>query len=136
MPSGSQGERIVPAMKSAPTGSRRLRLRPGVSLLEILVAILILGTALLGLARTGADALGAVVDARARGLAARAAERRIELLRAAGCAASSGGAVQARGVVEWWSAQSGGGWVSLRDSVAYRARGRRRAVVLTDRAPC
>ena len=114
----------------------RRRARHGVSLLEVLVAIVVLGVALLGLARAGGDALGGVVDARARGLAARAAARRIELLRAAGCAATAGAATQGRGVAEWWSARADAGWVALRDSVEYRARGRHRAVVVTDRAPC
>lgn len=123
-------------MRSAARSPRSVRSRSGVSLLEILVAIVVLGIALLGLARAGADALGGVVDARARALAARTAERRIELLRAAGCAASSGSAVLARGVVEWWSANGGNGWLALRDSVAYRTRGRPRAVVVSDRAPC
>lgn len=114
-------------------GARR---RTGTTLLEVLVAIVILGVALLGLAGAGGAALGVVVDARARGAAARAAERRIELLRAAACAATSGSAAQGRGVAEWWSAQPAAGWVELHDSATYRARGRRRAVVLTDRAPC
>lgn len=123
-------------MESAPTIPSRSRPRVGVSLLEVLVAIVILGVAVLALARAGGEALGSVVDARARGLAARTAARRIELLRAARCAASSGSATGARGVAEWWTAQPGAGWVALRDSVEYRARGRRRVVVVTDRAPC
>lgn len=123
-------------MRSAIDRQLPVRPRSGVSLLEVLVAIVVLGIALLGLARAGGDALGAVVDARARALAARTAERRIEMLRAAGCAASSGTAVLARGVVEWWSASGANGWVALRDSVAYRTRGRARAVVVSDRAPC
>ena len=125
-------------MPTPPNTPPRARRRPpaGVSLLEVLVAIVVLGVALLGLARAGGEALGAVVDARARGLAARTAARRVELLRVAGCAATSGSAVLPRGVVEWWSARATGGWVVFSDSVAYRARGRPRSVVVTGRAPC
>lgn len=110
--------------------------RHGGSLIEVMVAMLVLAVGLLELARAAGSAIGVAADARLRGAAARMATRRIELLRAAGCTAASGSAVGALGVTEWWSARVGEGWIELRDSVGYRSHAGRRAVVVTDRGPC
>jgi Tfp pilus assembly protein PilV len=101
-----------------------------------MVALLVLGVALLGLARATGEAIGIATDARAQASAARAAATRVEQLRAAGCVAASGTATVAPGVREYWTAQAGAGWTDLRDSVAYRTHRGPRAVIIADRAPC
>lgn len=110
--------------------------RRGGSLIEVMVALLVLAVGLLELARAAGGAIAVAADARLRGAAARTASRRIELLRAAGCTAASGSAIDVPGLTEWWSARVGDGWIELRDSVGYRSHAGRRAVVIVDRGPC
>ena len=81
---------------------RRLRTRAGFTLPEVLVALVLLGIGLLGLAGSAGLVSRLVGDGSRLTMAAAVATARVEQLRALGCGAGSGSAVT-RGIEERWT---------------------------------
>jgi hypothetical protein len=115
---------------------RAMRRRRGGTLVELLVALLLLDMALLSLATAGAATAKRIGDAGRRSRAAIAAANRVERLSAVPCSAATGGAAQLEpGVMEIWSATRVGGNIELSDSVAIAMRPNER-IVVRRRVPC
>jgi Tfp pilus assembly protein PilV len=79
------------------------RARRGFTIIEVLVAAVMLLAGLVGLAAASAAALRALADARFEELAAVTAGRRMELLRATPCAARTGGEHASTAMLERWT---------------------------------
>jgi len=95
-----------------------LHSRSAFTLLELLVACIVLGTGVLALASTSVAVARLTGDAARAGLAAERGQARVESMRAAGCTAASG-ALVASGVEEWWEATPAAAGHALTDSVRY-----------------
>jgi Tfp pilus assembly protein PilV len=109
-----------------------MRSRPGFSLLELLVALVLFDVALLGLVATGALAARELRGARLTAAAGRVAARRLELLSVESCAtAASGVAEHPDGMLETWVVSPEvRGVRAILDSVVFdHARGRSSIVV-------
>jgi Tfp pilus assembly protein PilV len=111
--------------------------RRGFTLVELLVAVLLIDVGLLALVAGSAIVVRRQNELRLRSLAASAASNRVQQLVAAGCQSSSGMAVFAPGVVERWSVSAAGSAArQVHDSVSYNFGGLSRSVVLRTRIPC
>lgn len=85
-------------------GASRLRNRGGFTVVEVIVAVLILVVGVLGLASTAAAVSRLIGGGAQQALAANVAQSRFEHLRATTCAAVAGGSTtSSRGVSETWS---------------------------------
>lgn len=96
----------------------RPRLRTAFTLVEILVACLLLGVGVLGLASTAVAVARLTGDSARSGEAVERGQARIETLRSSQCSAVDG-TLAMRGISEWWSEVPASGGVSLADSVRY-----------------
>ena len=113
--------------------------RPGFTLAELLVALLLVNCALVALVSTSAATARWLASAGAGARAASAAVARVERLASQSCAvASSGSVVDTRGLREWWTvAREDDGSRSLSDSVEYLSlRGVRRTAAASARTLC
>jgi prepilin-type N-terminal cleavage/methylation domain-containing protein len=90
-------------MSNHMTCKPRVKARAGFTLVEVMVAMMIMTIGLLGLASTSAVVVRQMGDAGRMGVAASVAQSRIEKLRLATCTASSTGTSTARGVSETWT---------------------------------
>jgi Tfp pilus assembly protein PilV len=113
-----------------------LRARAGFTLVELMVAVLLIDVGLLALVAGSAIVVRRQTEIRIRTAAARAAANRLELLAAGPCANESGSASVERGISESWSASFSGGSRDLADSVVFALSGVEHHVVLRTRAPC
>jgi Tfp pilus assembly protein PilV len=95
-----------------------LRLRAAFTLLELLVACIVLGVGVLGLASTSVAVARLTGDSARAGTAVERGQARVEALRSSRCAAA-GGTLVAGGIGEWWSAAPAPGGAMLADSVRY-----------------
>src|SRR5438477_7969799 len=80
--------------------------RAGFTLIEVLVAVMLIDVGLLALAASSAVLVRQTTQARARIAALQAASNRLETLAAAPCVAGAGIVVAASGLREYWSADS------------------------------
>lgn len=112
--------------------------RAGFTLVELVVAILILTVGILGLASTAAIVTRNMGSAAQQTIAAQTAQSRFETLRSNyNCAAlSSGSATAGKNVREWWTVTNGVGVVMIRDSVVFRVRGQQKFQVYQSMLPC
>lgn len=98
----------------------------GFTLLEVLVALTLLGTGILGLSASAALVSRLVGDGSRLTLAATVATARLEQLRALPCASGASGSATTRGIEERWSVapmgSSGAGALEVQLSVTYRVR--------------
>jgi Tfp pilus assembly protein PilV len=94
------------------------RSRNAFTLVELLVACLMLGIGVLGLASTSVAVARLTGDAARAGSAVERGHARMELLRASHCAPAAG-TLLTNGVSEWWSAAPAPGGASIQDSVRY-----------------
>ena len=90
-------------MPNRKADARRTKARAGFTLVEVMVAMMILTIGLLGLASTSAVVVRQMGDAGRMGVAASVAQSRIEKLRLATCTTASAGSSTARGVSESWT---------------------------------
>jgi hypothetical protein len=110
--------------------------RHGGTLIELLVALVLLNLAMLSLAAVGAATARRVGDAARRSRATLAAANRLERLAALPCSAMSGGAGQLEPrVIETWIATRAGASVELSDSIEITGRIPEH-IVVRRRAPC
>ena len=96
-----------------------MRRRAGFTLIELVLALVLVAFGLLALVATSALVTREVGSAGTRVAAALAARNRVEWLVATPCASLAGGVVtHPRGVREWWTVERNGNTAVLRDSVA------------------
>jgi Tfp pilus assembly protein PilV len=114
-----------------------LRARPAFTLVELIVAVLLIDVALLAMIAGSAVIIQRQAEVRTRIAASQAAANRLQLLAAGPCITTTGTANGERGLIETWTAESrANGIRSIRDSVAYTANGVERLVVLQTSLPC
>lgn len=114
---------------------RSLRTRSGFTIVELLVATVLVQVGLLATVAASAVLVRAVRDEEARWMAVQLASNRIERLGAATCAPVVASAMSGEGLHESWRMTLSGGVRDMRDSVSYGPSGAR-SVVLESRAPC
>ena len=104
-------------------GPRARRRRAGLSVVEVLVALVLLAVGLLGVAGQGAIAMRASSTAARERRAAQRAADRVALLRARGCDGASSGAAAdpAAALTEAWTVGSAGSAVPIDVEVRWRA---------------
>lgn len=113
--------------------------RTGVSIVEVLVAIVLLAVGLLGVAGNGAIAVRASASAARERRALQRAGDRVASLREQGCAAARSGALTDRGaaIVERWIVGPISGGAALVDAeVRWRAPAGERVVLLRSGLLC
>jgi Tfp pilus assembly protein PilV len=115
---------------SSPASAHR---ESGFSLLELLVAIILVDVGVLAIVQTNAAVIRRRTEMRARAAAVSSASTRLEQLLAAPCAPASGSSP--RPVAETWTAESIPGGRELSDSVVFDDPGKH-IVVLRTRSPC
>jgi Tfp pilus assembly protein PilV len=130
---GAAGERTVCAMRPV-VRTRRSRHELGFSLLELLVAILLVDVAILAIVHTHAIVVRHRNETHARAAAVNAAASRIEQILASPCVASSGSALQ-RASAEFWSSRLDAATREISDSLEFGASARHRFVLRT-RSQC
>jgi Tfp pilus assembly protein PilV len=112
------------------------RPRRGGTLIELLVALLLLDLAILTLAAVSAVAARRIGDAGRLNRSTAAAANRLERTASRPCAAlSNGSAVLERGVTEQWSARAIAGATEIADSIQILSMSHEQ-VVLRMRLPC
>src|SRR6185437_12389126 len=117
-----------------PTHRRPPRPRTGFTLIEVIVAVVLVDVGLLALVAGCSILVRATGDARARTEAARAADNRLARLGALACRASVGGSSAGPGSIESWTVvTSPTGMRELRDSVSFTLRSGPSFVVLRTR---
>lgn len=109
--------------------------RPGFTLVELLVAMLLVQVALLAVLATSAVIVRAVGDNEARWRAVQRASDRLERLAAGPCTASAASVQYVDGAQETWRVDVANGVRDLRDSISF-GRTDPRSVVLESRAAC
>lgn len=120
--------------RSTPT---RHPARRGITVVEVIVALVLVAVGLLAIAGTSALAFRTATSASRERLAVRQADRRLARLTAAGCASATAGTDSAAGMRERWSmADSLGGVASIEASVAWQAGARRRVLTLRSALVC
>jgi Tfp pilus assembly protein PilV len=94
------------------------RLRTAFTLVELLVACLVLAIGVLGLASTAVAVARLTGDSARSGEAAERGQAHMERLRSSQCALA-GGTLTMRGISEWWASAPAPGGALLVDSVRY-----------------
>jgi Tfp pilus assembly protein PilV len=94
------------------------RLRAAFTLVELLVACLVLGVGVLGLASTSVAIARLTGDSARAGAAVERGQARVEAMRSSRCT-TSGGTVVVGGIAEWWATAPAPGGAQLQDSVRY-----------------
>lgn len=113
------------------------RRRCGFTLVELLVAIVLIDVGVLALVSESAVLVRSRNSLRLRARAAELASDRVASLSAGGCAPNAGSATALDGTVESWSiALAPNQTREVRDSVTFTEGGVARAVVLRTRLPC
>lgn len=111
--------------------------RYGFTLLEVLIAILVIDVALLALVAGSATLVRRATELRIRGAALRTATERIHSLAAGPCAAAAGNALGELGLRESWIlALPSPSIREISDSVAFPSQGHDGAIVLRTRVTC
>lgn len=111
--------------------------RDGFTLVELMVAVLVLTVGLFGLLSTSAVVARMVGKAGRQAVAVSVAETRFEKLRSADCTALAAGSGLARdGIQESWRVQRVARAVIITDSVSYVDRGVSRSHVFQSVIPC
>lgn len=111
--------------------------RPGFTLIEVLIAVVLIDVGLLALVASGSVLVRRTTEYRLQNRAARIAADRLGLLGASPCVAVSGTAASAGGIAESWSAAAPvNGVRELRDSVAFSIGTAAKSVTLRTAQPC
>lgn len=115
------------------------RVAPGITVVEVLVALMLVSVGLLGIAGSSALSLRVVGEAAREREAVRRAADRIARLQASGCAtAMSGEAAGGPAAVRerWIVAERGAGLLQVVDSVQWSSNRGTRTFVLVSAIPC
>ena len=126
-------------MRCEQTGNATGSARAGLTVVEVLVALVIVSVGLLGIAGTSTLALRTTTAAARERAALSLAELRLATLAASGCPAPTTGASGTldAGVRERWSVSAPVRGMALVDATAdWRERGRIRSLVLRSAIPC
>jgi len=113
-----------------------MKARDGFSLIELMVAIMILTVGLLGLAATTAVATQMIGAGGRHTLAASVAQSRFEVLRRGSCAALSSGSSYTRGIAEAWVVDSVRTSAFVTARVTYQTRRGPRTQIFRSVRPC
>jgi Tfp pilus assembly protein PilV len=120
---------------ASPLGrARPSRHELGFTLLELLVAILLVDVAILAIVHTQAIVVRSRSEMRARAAAVNTATARVEQILASPCAAAAGSAILPASA-EFWASNLGATTREISDSIAFGASASHRFVVRT-RSPC
>jgi prepilin-type N-terminal cleavage/methylation domain-containing protein len=122
---------------AAPAGDGPAASRSGFTLVEMMVAVVILAVGLLGLASTAAVVTRQVGGGAQQSLAANAVQSRLEWMRSVPCSKITDSTAKNRGVSEHWvpgAKVNGVLWVV--DSVRYSVGGTARVQTYTMTVPC
>lgn len=125
-------------MRDSAIALRHSTPRRGFTLVELLIAVVLIDVGLLAIVDAGAVVVRRTTELRARAVAVRTASNRLELLAGtAPCTAATGAADLARGITEAWSVVIQASAVrELTDSVSYQSSSGAHSVVLRTRVPC
>ena len=126
-------------MQTPPQLLRAGRLRSGLSVVEVLVALMIVSIGLLGIAGSTALALRTTLDATHRREAAQRAASRVAQLAAEGCDRATGGTVSDAGqqISERWTIIArANGFATVNDSVIWMSARGARSFSLTSAITC
>src|SRR5262245_16737268 len=111
--------------------------RAGFTLLEVLIALVLIAVGMLALVGSTAVLVRQAAEIRARSAAVRAAANRLQRLGIAGCTFASGSQTGAHGIHERWAVDvRPDGVRELRDSVTFTTPAGERSVVFRTKLPC
>lgn len=109
----------------------------GLTLVELVVAVMIFTVGLLGLASTAGVVVRQMGEGASQTIAAQTAASRFESLRATPCLNVTGGTAKVRsGVSEVWIRQTAPRSIIVTDTVKYTSRGKTRRYVYRSVIPC
>ena len=131
----SLARRFRPRESRRQAGSPRHR-RAGFTLVELIVAIIILTVGVLGLASVSAVVMRQITGSSFQNRAAAIASSRFERLRSVSCAAAAGGTATSGGITERWTVQMLNRSMQIQDVVTWTERGRTRTMTFTTLRPC
>jgi prepilin-type N-terminal cleavage/methylation domain-containing protein len=110
---------------------KRRRSHSGFTVVEVLVAIVIMALGVLGLAGTASSVSRLIGGGAQQTLAANVAMSRFEQLRSTACASMAAGTATTRGMTEHWTVTaSGTSLYTATDTVTYKSAGGRRPAPL------
>lgn len=107
------------------------------SVVEVLVALMLVAIGMLGIAASSTIALRTTLDASRRRVALHGASRRVAVLQATACHGPTAGTAMNDGHREWWTVGAKqGGFAMITDSLEWTSRSGKTVVVLSTAAPC
>ena len=112
------------------------RARHGFTLVELIIAIVILVVGVLGLASTAAVVMKQITASSMQTRAAMTAQSRLERLRSIPCAQMAAGTATSNGVTETWRVTVNARTATLVDVVTWAERRVNRSVTFTSERPC
>lgn len=112
------------------------RVRPGFTIVEVMIAMLVLSLGVLALAATATMVQRQMGSAQQQSLAAFAAQARFEQLRSVNCQSIAAGSATMRTVSESWAKKDTARAVIVTDSVRYTTRYGQRLQVYRTMVPC
>jgi prepilin-type N-terminal cleavage/methylation domain-containing protein len=115
---------------------RRLRNRSGFTVVELVVAMLVLAIGMLGMASTSVMLTRQISSNRQQTIAATLAQSRFEQLRSVQCTSIAPGSASARGVTEVWFKRDTTRAVVVTDTVKWTIRGSEKRHVYRSVIPC
>lgn len=110
--------------------------RKGFTLVELIVAIIILVIGVLGLASAAAVVMRQITGSSFQNRAAAVAQSRFERLRAMPCANATDGTATADGITERWTVQMLNRSLQMQDVVTWREKQTTRTITFTSLRPC
>lgn len=122
--------------KNRQTLRRRFRGRAGFTLVELIVAIIIMVVGVLGLASAAAVVMRQITGSSFQNRAAAIAQSRFERLRAVPCANAVAGNATVGGITERWTVQMLNRSMQITDVVTWREKSTARSVTFTSVRPC
>ena len=126
----------APPMSARHPQARRVRGRSGFTLVELVVAIIVISIGVIGLASTAGAVSRQMGGGRRMVIAATVARARFEKMAAQNCATISSGSATTRGIVESWTATPGTVSISVLNTVTYTTTRGNRSQTFSTRIPC